>query len=57
MELPKKPVGSVTSQQMESCRADIQENHDDTYGVPSLEELGACVLPQVSYAAAFCGGK
>ncbi|VCW77016.1 unnamed protein product, partial [Gulo gulo] len=40
MELPKKPVGSVTSQQMESCRADIQENHDDTYGVPSLEELG-----------------
>ncbi|KAF3822028.1 hypothetical protein GH733_007402 [Mirounga leonina] len=32
MELPKKPVGSVTSQQMESCRADIQENHDDTYG-------------------------
>ncbi|KAM9657984.1 cryptochrome-2 isoform 2-T3 [Trichechus inunguis] len=40
MELPKKPVGSVTSQQMESCRAEIQENHDETYGVPSLEELG-----------------
>nr|XP_008541635.1 PREDICTED: cryptochrome-2 [Equus przewalskii] len=40
MELPRKPVGSVTSQQMESCRADIQENHDETYGVPSLEELG-----------------
>uniref|UniRef100_A0A2K5JGZ7 Cryptochrome-2 n=2 Tax=Colobus angolensis palliatus TaxID=336983 RepID=A0A2K5JGZ7_COLAP len=40
MELPRKPVGSVTSQQMESCRAEIQENHDETYGVPSLEELG-----------------
>uniref|UniRef100_A0A8C5LGA1 Cryptochrome circadian regulator 2 n=1 Tax=Jaculus jaculus TaxID=51337 RepID=A0A8C5LGA1_JACJA len=40
MELPKKPVGVVSSQQMESCRAEIQENHDDTYGVPSLEELG-----------------
>ncbi|KAG8519553.1 Cryptochrome-2, partial [Galemys pyrenaicus] len=40
MELPKKPVGSVTSQQMEGCRAEIQENHDETYGVPSLEELG-----------------
>ncbi|KAI2559565.1 cryptochrome circadian regulator 2 [Homo sapiens] len=40
MELPKKPVGLVTSQQMESCRAEIQENHDETYGVPSLEELG-----------------
>lgn len=40
MELPKKPVVAVSSQQMESCRAEIQENHDDTYGVPSLEELG-----------------
>lgn len=42
MELPKKPVGAVSSQQMESCRAEIRENHDDTYGVPSLEELGTC---------------
>ncbi|XP_074086628.1 cryptochrome-2 [Macrotis lagotis] len=40
MELPKKPVSCVTSQQMERCQAEIQENHDDTYGVPSLEELG-----------------
>ncbi|XP_029063633.1 cryptochrome-2 isoform X3 [Monodon monoceros] len=40
VELPKKPVGSVTSQQMEGCRAEIQESHDETYGVPSLEELG-----------------
>ncbi|XP_057603902.1 cryptochrome-2 [Hippopotamus amphibius kiboko] len=40
MELPRKPVGSVTGRQMEGCRADIQENHDETYGVPSLEELG-----------------
>ncbi|XP_032759636.1 cryptochrome-2 [Rattus rattus] len=40
MELPKKPVGAVSSQHMENCRAEIQENHDDTYGVPSLEELG-----------------
>ncbi|XP_072473824.1 cryptochrome-2 isoform X1 [Notamacropus eugenii] len=40
MELPKKPVSCVTSQQMEQCQAEIQENHDDTYGVPSLEELG-----------------
>ncbi|KAK1335712.1 hypothetical protein QTO34_003505 [Cnephaeus nilssonii] len=40
MELPKKPVASVTRHQMESCPAEIQENHDETYGVPSLEELG-----------------
>lgn len=51
MELPKKPVGSVTSQQMEGCRAEIQENHDETYGVPSLEELGAYFLPQASHAS------
>ncbi|OXB61171.1 hypothetical protein ASZ78_008455 [Callipepla squamata] len=40
MELPKKPVSSIVSQQMETCKVDIQENHDDVYGVPSLEELG-----------------
>ncbi|XP_008144996.2 cryptochrome-2 [Eptesicus fuscus] len=40
MELPKKPVASLTRHQMESCPAEIQENHDETYGVPSLEELG-----------------
>nr|KAF6342685.1 cryptochrome circadian regulator 2 [Pipistrellus kuhlii] len=40
MELPKKPVASVTRHQLESCPAEIQENHDETYGVPSLEELG-----------------
>lgn len=43
MELPKKPVNSITSQQMEKCKSEIQENHDDTYGVPSLEELGMCL--------------
>lgn len=53
MELPRKPVGSVTSQQMESCRADIQENHDETYGVPSLEELGAYLLPRASHGPSF----
>lgn len=42
MELPKKPVSTVISQQMETCKVDIQENHDDVYGVPSLEELGMC---------------
>lgn len=40
MELPKKPVAAITSDQMEKCKTEIQENHDETYGVPSLEELG-----------------
>ncbi|MGH0150499.1 UNVERIFIED_CONTAM: hypothetical protein FKN15_017807 [Acipenser sinensis] len=40
LELPKKPVGTVTGEQMERCRTGITENHDEHYGVPSLEELG-----------------
>ncbi|XP_063145728.1 cryptochrome-2 isoform X1 [Candoia aspera] len=40
MDLPKKPVSTITSQQMEMCKTEIQESHDETYGVPSLEELG-----------------
>lgn len=40
MELPKKPIDSVTLQQMEKCKPEIQDNHDERYGVPSLEELG-----------------
>ncbi|RXM28850.1 C-Jun-amino-terminal kinase-interacting protein 1 [Acipenser ruthenus] len=40
LELPKKPVGTVTGGQMERCRTGIAENHDEHYGVPSLEELG-----------------
>ena len=49
MELPRKPVGSVTSQQMEGCQAEIQESHDETYGVPSLEELGVYSCPSPSH--------
>ncbi|XP_048339725.1 cryptochrome-2 [Sphaerodactylus townsendi] len=40
MELPRKPVAAITSNQMEKCKTEIQENHDEAYGVPSLEELG-----------------
>ncbi|XP_066556642.1 cryptochrome-2 isoform X2 [Amia ocellicauda] len=38
--LPKKPLGTVTAEQMDRCRTDISENHDEHYRVPSLEELG-----------------
>ncbi|CAH2325886.1 cryptochrome-2 [Pelobates cultripes] len=40
MDLPRRPCPSVTPQQMETCKAEIHRNHDATYGVPSLEELG-----------------
>ncbi|XP_071373315.1 cryptochrome-2-like [Centroberyx affinis] len=38
--LPKRPVPTVSRQQMESCPTDITYTHDQHYGVPSLEELG-----------------
>ncbi|XP_069596014.1 cryptochrome-2 isoform X1 [Ranitomeya imitator] len=40
MELPRRPVPTITRQQMEPCRGEIKSSHDETYGVPSLEELG-----------------
>ncbi|XP_003214689.1 cryptochrome-2 [Anolis carolinensis] len=55
MDLPKKPVASITHQQMEMCKTEIQDNHDETYGVPSLEELG---FPTESLApAVWLGGE
>ncbi|XP_064423184.1 cryptochrome-2 isoform X3 [Latimeria chalumnae] len=40
MELPRRPVAAVTQQQMETCKTDIGNDHDEQYGVPSLAELG-----------------
>ncbi|KAM4630807.1 cryptochrome-2-like isoform 2-T2 [Polymixia lowei] len=38
MGLPKRPVASVSHQQI--CPTHISAQHDQRYGVPSLEELG-----------------
>uniref|UniRef100_A0A4W3KCE6 Cryptochrome circadian regulator 2 n=1 Tax=Callorhinchus milii TaxID=7868 RepID=A0A4W3KCE6_CALMI len=40
LELPKSPVGSVTLEQMENCTTDVEANHSEKYGIPSLDELG-----------------
>ncbi|XP_039214666.1 cryptochrome-2 isoform X4 [Crotalus tigris] len=56
MDLPKKPVSTITSQQMEMCQTKIQENHDETYGVPSLEELGIFGFPTEGLAPAVWQG-
>ncbi|KAL7885370.1 hypothetical protein AOLI_G00056650 [Acnodon oligacanthus] len=40
LELPKKPLPTITQEQMASCRTQIADNHDEHYSVPSLEELG-----------------
>lgn len=40
LELPRKPLPTITQEQMARCRTQISDNHDERYGVPSLEELG-----------------
>ncbi|XP_070973134.1 cryptochrome-2 isoform X1 [Oncorhynchus clarkii lewisi] len=40
LELPMKPLPTITQEQMGSCRTKIADNHDEHYSVPSLEELG-----------------
>ncbi|KAM4619422.1 cryptochrome-2 [Polymixia lowei] len=40
LELPRRPLPSITQQQMDRCKTQIEDNHDRLYSVPSLEELG-----------------
>lgn len=37
---PPKPVPSVTRNSFQSCITPVSGNHDDMYGLPSLQELG-----------------
>ncbi|KAM7002079.1 cryptochrome-2-like isoform 2-T2 [Tautogolabrus adspersus] len=40
LELPRRPLPPISQQQMDKCHAKIADNHDQLYGIPSLEELG-----------------
>ena len=40
MEPPCEPEETVTSSFLEKKKTPITEDHDDKYGVPTLEELG-----------------
>ena len=40
LDLPRRPLPTVTLQQMERCKTHIAKDHDQHYSVPSLEELG-----------------
>ncbi|XP_056138621.1 cryptochrome-2 [Lampris incognitus] len=40
LELPRRPIPTITKQQMDRCKTQIADNHDQHYSVPSLEELG-----------------
>lgn len=50
MPPPEKPVESITADNVQNMENVIAEDHDEKYGVPSLEELGfdlECVHPAV----------
>lgn len=40
LELPRRPLPSVTQQQMSKCGATTADKHEQLYGIPSLEDLG-----------------
>lgn len=48
LELPKKPLPTITPEQMANCSMQVSENHDRHYGVPSLEELGKASFTHAS---------
>lgn len=40
MEPVEVPAESITAEIMGKCTTPLSDDHDDKYGVPSLEELG-----------------
>lgn len=40
LELPRRPLPTVSQQQMNKCGTKMADNHDQLYSIPSLEELG-----------------
>lgn len=40
MEAPSEPEETINSEFLEKKKTPIAEDHDDKYGVPTLEELG-----------------
>lgn len=40
MDAVETPAESITAEVMGKCTTPLSEDHDDKFGVPSLEELG-----------------
>lgn len=40
MEVPPEPVPTITEVTVGSARTPITEDHDEKYGIPTLDELG-----------------
>lgn len=39
MDPPKQPIENITAQTIGKCKTPLSEDHDEKYGVPTLEEL------------------
>jgi len=53
---PPKPVQAVTRRCFSSCVTPVSGNHDDVYGLPTLQELG-CKEDDVSSVDMWLGGE
>jgi cryptochrome len=42
MEPLEMPADTITSDVIGKCMTPLSDDHDEKYGVPSLEELGGC---------------
>lgn len=42
MDLPPLPLSTITLDDLESKYTPLTDDHDEKYGVPTLEELGEC---------------
>lgn len=44
MDAVEPPAEKITPKVIKKCATPISEDHDDKFGVPSLEELGIFIL-------------
>ena len=54
MDVVETPVDAITPELMERCLTPLSDDHDDKFGVPSLEELGECGNECVSVCVCVC---
>lgn len=48
MEPPPAPEPTITLEDFGNCYTPISEDHDDKYGVPTLEELGIFIKNHIN---------
>ncbi|KAJ8314578.1 hypothetical protein KUTeg_006728 [Tegillarca granosa] len=60
MDPPKQPIENITAQTIGKCKTPLSEDHDEKYGVPTLEELGCKIWLRINiiwHLKFLCVGK